>query len=138
MREAKYRGKKFITGEWVTGYHVCIAEKFHYIYTGKLVINKGDVWTERYPVIPETVGQYTNIIDDYGTEICEGDIVEIFNGDRDVRCHYLGVGEVRFHCGEWCLYTNTYLSLHGVWAVDRINVAGNIHDTPELLPENEI
>lgn len=135
MGEIKFRGKRMDNGEWIEGYYVCIGEKYPYIYTGKLEICKGFEGLEKYQIIPETVGQYTGMKDYSGTEIYEGDIVRIFNGDGDMRCHDLGMGEVRFHCGEWCLYTNTNVNLYDTWAVDRVVVEGNIYDDPKLTEE---
>ncbi len=148
MREIKFRGKRVDNGEWVTGYYVCIGEKYHYIYTDKVDLIA--LASEKYLVIPETVGQYTGIEDDNGTEIYEGDIIAAFDDDGNMDCYSLGAGEVKFCRGEWCIYDGSEIkfcrgewciydgsneSLYNFCEVHIVEVIGNIHDTPELMEE---
>ena len=70
-REILFRGKA-ITGEWVEGYGVCQYDNEAYI------INISPDRTnprEFYSVIPETVGQFTGLIDKAGNKLFEHDIV---------------------------------------------------------------
>lgn len=79
MRQTKFRGKRKDTGEWVYGYVV------EYI-TGKCVIYEpvvssvtaNDVYENQ--VIPETVGQFTGLLDVNGKEIYENDFVRLESG----------------------------------------------------------
>lgn len=61
MREILFRGKRTDTGEWVEGHYVCIAEIYHYIFTGKIDLTGGKVKEEKYLVDPKTVGQFTGL-----------------------------------------------------------------------------
>ena len=133
MRTIKFRAKN-LDGEWVYGFYVEEErqtlngfEKKHFI------VNDGYDYVK-----PETVGQYTRLIDENGDEIYEGDFLKV--NDRlfgVVRWHedgyffiddtidgvnksyqYRPLGEmVRYFANEGLLFS----------------IIGNIHDNPELL-----
>ena len=126
MREIKYRGKRSDNGKWVKGYYVCIGDKYHYIYTGK--INLIAPGAEKYLVSSETVEQYTELQDRNGTEIFEGDIVRRFNNYTGKNGYYPIVNDL----GTWWMnYDNKSGEILGD-VNDKVEVIGNIHDTPEL------
>lgn len=110
-RIIKFRGKRIDNGQWVYGF---LAEDYY--------IN--DVNSEDFPSIeiaPETVGQFTGLLDKNGREIYEADIVV---------SKYSNPGEVVFSDGQFCVNYNGYCALIPSDAYETI---GNIHDNPELL-----
>lgn len=131
MREIKFRALTFNDEQWIHG----------------LVYKSGSEgqWTEIQHdegfssiVDPETVGQYTGLIDNNGTEIYEGDIVDYrdwFMFD-DIRRK---VGVVKYEgasfiiddmenteSSDCCLFTATINDR-------KFEVIGNIYENPELL-----
>lgn len=76
-------------------------------------------------VIPETVGEYTNLTDKNGKKIFENDIVKIKGKTR-----YIFYGSSGFRHTNYGEYADT---LEKVFTVVDCEVIGNIHDNPELL-----
>jgi hypothetical protein len=125
MREIKFRGKD-INGKWHYGLlsisqgHKGQPEEGCYISNGS-----GFPWA--YHVMPDTVGQFTGVIDNEETknEVYEGDI--LFNtvmGDRWV-CKFVD------GCFIVDLPDKNYNTCLG--AVELFEVIGNIYDNPGLL-----
>lgn len=148
MRQIKFRGKRKDTGEWVYGdlLHIdggCL------IYFGSqtktetpYIENSSPVAVELFKteiavVEPESVGQFTGLTDKNGNEIYEADIVKgplldpIF-GDiiSDAFCNAV----IEFNNGSFVV--SYYGSSHKIYIqdlCDKIEVIGNIHDTPGFL-----
>ena len=76
-------------------------------------------------VIPETVGEYTNLTDKNGKKIFENDIVKIKGKTR-----YIFYGSSGFRHTNYGEYADT---LEKVFTTEDCEVIGNIHDNPELL-----
>jgi len=141
-REIKFRGKKcqhdftYPTKQWVFGY--LTAGKIHDDSEPACRIHfQGDDFTwHDVRVIPETVGQFTGLHDKNGSEIYEGDVVR-FDYPESLKYALSGVvGVDRYN--QWYIrispedkekYGFRTGEFHIDNAVNRGEVAGNIHDT---------
>lgn len=133
MREIKCRGKRIDNGKWVTGYYVKVERLNKNGYDCLIIEEKAEGAT--YYVLPETVGQHTNMNDKNGTEICEGDIVKISDADGNMDCCDCGIGKVIWDWGMWYIDGKPQNGLYDLHRFYTVEVIGNIHDTPELMEE---
>lgn len=121
-----FRGRSLETGEWVYGYFVNCASMYDdpekdrvaeiievgadRIYTGEYDYNRA------HEVYPETVGQWTGLVDKNGVKIFGGDVMH-------------NAGNVVEYCfGSFCINGDSLLSF---WT--GTEVIGNIWDNPELV-----
>ncbi len=131
-REILFRGKRTDNGEWTHGYLFRIWEKA-YICWGTV----NDI-PDMKEVDPETVCQYTGLIDKNGRKIFEGDVVrytdEVIGEEKvdEVKYNETHAAFCRLHKREMGLQ---YLFIDEAIA-DRCEVIGNIFDNPELLTGN--
>ena len=75
------------------------------------------------PVVAETVGQFTGLLDKHGRKIFEGDIVRI-----EDFANYA----VKWREDIACWTLQDYI-IGNTWGSSMLEVIGNIHDNPELL-----
>ena len=137
MREIKFRGKDSENGKWAFGDLHTLCDKPH-IHTEK---SKFPYAGKRSFVIPETIGQFTGLLDKNGKKIYEGDIIKHPYVDpifRDLVEPKDGDGvtsEVVFHDGAFVVKydENDFIYLDAFTRHGCVEVIGNIHDTPELL-----
>ena len=121
MRTIKFRGKSILYDEWLYGDLVHSADNKRF---GILVNDKYSC--DECEVVPDTVGQFTELYDCDDKEIYEGDILN-FNGFT---------AEVRFVRGAFAFLVNGYLDdeLYGDCRTDLFaKVIGNVYENPELL-----
>ena len=120
MREILFRGKKIDGGEWIKGFY---AENGH---GSSNIQPKGKFLA--CLVKPETVGQYTGLLDKNGNKIFEGDILEsdserfVVDWDDEFSGFYLTNVNPR-HQGV-AMFANV---------ADDGYIIGNVHDNPEML-----
>lgn len=140
MREILFRGKRKDNGEWAKGYYSYETDEcsfeLHLISDNKSVVTE---------VVPETVGQYTGLLDKNGKKIFEGDIV-MFSRNRNLP-NFTPVPEViRYHCGDCAFQRLPYNKSLTVGNSGRLlqpdmmsdcEVIGNIYDNSELLEGGE-
>ena len=136
MREILFRGKtkwrEWIYGDLITrGIDFDDAIKQHHTR---------EVWD----IIPETVGQFTGLTDKNGKKIFEGDIVELYDKNSNVRWKAVVVfgnpyGEYSWGWNLKYISKNPRINTDILCWVEMeetgafCETIGNIHDNPELL-----
>ncbi len=128
MRTIKFRGKRVDNGEWLHG-DLLRMFGYPYIYLD-YTLNR----LNHYEVIPDTVGQFTGLLDKNGKEIYEGDIVA-----NDFGNYIVNMTVEWCAAGYWALreIDGDDTMLFVVDYLKEIEVIGNIHDNPELMKQND-
>lgn len=139
MRKIKFRGKR-LDGIWEYGFY--FEEQMQ--NGTKCYIQDENVTVKPFEVIPESVGQSTELFDENDKEIYEGDIVEwvffsqkiVYGDDTTIK------GVIEWQNGGFILRVieNDFEDA-GWYGISELNsdtesdvtVLGNIHDNPELL-----
>lgn len=147
MQENLYRAKRKDDGKWIEGYFYKIWDKA-FILWGMT----GDT-PNMEEVIPESIGQFTGLIDKNGKKIFEEDICRVVYLDR--RCDSNGkhyevenslIEEVVLEKGSYCFKTTIEdipfyrpigFDIYGKQKIKYFEVIGNIYDNPELLEKGE-
>lgn len=127
MRTIKFRAQDIASNKWLYGdirHHkndVCIFEQ------------GGNIGEQ---VKPETIGQYTGLVDRNGKEIYEGDIISSKKHPQIKHLIFYNEKQGKFMAG---FNGNTNIYDFGVCGVDipawmaEKEVIGNIHDNPGLI-----
>lgn len=128
MREILFRGKRIDNGEWEYGLPS---------YDDDGDVEEIQVWDEEdvnfYPVDPETICQYTGLIDKNGKKIWEGDILEGHLDDKfpeDVTREKVIWHENGWKTEEPGCVDKEYLD---EFDAENFEVVGNVFDNQELL-----
>lgn len=125
MREIIFRGQRPDNGEWVYGFLTKMWGEYHIV--------DGDNENSAYEVIPETIGQYTGVIDKNGKKVFEGDVVEYAGSCGEivfVECRGAFMSRERDMYCEWL----SNLPQYGTGIVE---IIGNIYDDKEILEGKE-
>lgn len=122
MRTIKFRGKR-PDGSWNYGRSIRFKQN-------------GEVYIQGASVDPQTIGQFTGLHDANGKDIYEGDVIAGRYGHLHVIRYNEGVGAYTATLLDENLHNDlkTECNVTQLWINERgKHVAGNIHDTPELL-----
>lgn len=134
MREILFRGKSKSNGEWIEGllYEDGFGRKNIIYYIPSEYKN---VLPDRKVIVvdPETVCQFTGLLDKNGVKIFEGDICRNIKNEEivSVRWHGTMAGYVWNKRREDNKYLYNFGELFRVY--DKYEVIGNIFDNPELM-----
>lgn len=130
-----FRGKRTDNGKWVYG-GIIQTENWSAItvvndYEGSMY-EPPSCEVDDFDVIPETVGQYTGLLDKNGRRVFEGDIVNV-NTNKENLCHRYEGKRLVIRFDEYHRFVASGrleypLCNHYEW-----EVIGNIHDNHELL-----
>ncbi len=129
-REILFRGKSRDSGKWLFG------DYMRYAGGAQIWTHDADGGTWNAIVDPATVGQYTGLTDRSGKKVFEGDIVRTKKFGRIIghaNVNDFDVFKVQY---EPCVFRLVNKN-RGFNLVDngfsKFEVAGNVHDNPELL-----
>ena len=132
-RTIKFRDKNLYNNEWIFGDLIQYESGEMAIFSKKLSQYGCEAtgMFNRSKVIPETVGQFTGLLDKNGKEIYEGDIL-LMGEDEGVRIYNkVGVKDGCFgYIGE---YSGELLPFCNYNVMEEI--VGNIYDNPDLIKE---
>lgn len=130
-RGIKFRGKRYDTGGWVYG---DLIQRQYAVKIGGYEITPptsldpcGDTIYVEDEVIPETVGQFTGLLDKNNNEIFEGDVIAQRGHENTWVEYNHGKWVLRYddEKAEWRQELHNKFRLH-------IEIIGNIHDqSPE-------
>lgn len=132
MREILFRGRT-LDGDWIEGWYQPPAMG---IGVTLAVFNDSSDHLTDIQVIPETVGQFTGLLDKNGTKIFEGDILK-YTPRPNCEIFYRIDWQQ-----EWSRFSLIQWSTHKYqlyeWAEESkvkymCEIIGNVHDDPELL-----
>ncbi len=142
MRKILFRAKRLDNGEWVDGLLTVMWGQYH-------IINPQNE-NVAYPIDPETVCQYTGMIDSNGNKIWEYDLIKFEDWGEDgyeykEGYEFTNIAMVEFFEGRWQLDNfaddnsgvlesmehERHCEFIGIFRCSE--VVGNIFDNPELL-----
>lgn len=133
--EIKFRAKEISTKKWCKGHYIL----HQIILICSSIKEEMEETCEHYLVIPETLGQFTNINDSKGNEIYAGDII-CDEQNRHWIVYTAPGGFCICRTDEWSSTNGNPIMASGLSEPQNVAfteqsciVIGNIFDNPELL-----
>ena len=130
MRQIKFRGKRK-DGVWVYGDLMHLEKDF------KPLIKIIDWSTKDQEVDPDTVYQFTGLVDRNGKDIYEGDVCNCSYGYTNDKTGVVYYEDGCFYVDDKHPSGNMPLKSLVKSEANRIEIIGNIFDNPELLNEKQ-
>jgi len=144
MREILFRGKSKGKPEWVYGSLYKEGSQAFILVGGRFYPEPSNGQSalgimDWYEVFPDSIGQYTGLLDKNGKKIFEGDILKrtvsgIFFANQQDRELYFEVPMISELYGDRTYREDARTSV-GVYGL--CEVAGNIYDNPDSIKEEE-
>jgi uncharacterized phage protein (TIGR01671 family) len=140
MREIKFRGKRIDNSKWVYGYLMQMYKPNRMFigvwqYMGGEATIKDGLFVSYKEVDPDTIGQFTGLLDKNGKEIYEGDILKL---QYPLNYGFAGIHNkeiivtISFESGCFWFTGEGYTDCN--WHFyNEYEVVGNIYENPDLL-----
>ena len=155
MKTFKFRGKSKKDGTWAYGDYVVAQVKHIKTWVKRPYIlhiygNGGMLYVcGRTLVLEDTVGRFTGLVDKFGKEVYEGDLLrfpakndyekinyaiyEVFWHDNDCAANHIGWQMNRLHYQGALAGIDTGMITFLPKYVSQMEIVGNIYDNPELI-----
>ena len=139
MREIKFRGKRIDNSKWVYGYLMQMHKPNRMFigvwqYMGGEATIKDELFVSYKEVDPDTIGQFTGLLDKNGKEIYEGDILKL---QYPLNYGFAGIHNkeiivtISFESGCFWFTGEGYTDCN--WHFyNEYEVVGNIYENPDL------
>lgn len=135
-REIIFRGRRVDNGEWVYGSLIDLDKESDYLYIMKPHLGASIlppfnlIRLHSNLVDPETVGQWTGLVDKNSVKIFEGDVLDT---PRWVVTYLANINEGYGMDAGWYVQRDDFESWEELYCIEDYKVIGNIHDNPELV-----
>lgn len=126
-----FKAKDKSTSEWVYGHLMEHFEKYYIYYEEDDEMCQVGRWLQSAEVIPETICEYTNIVDNAGKMIYENDVVETKYGRLCKVVWYSSNSYIGWDLEAITTKENLELPTPDgwdLWKPSNLTLMGNIHD----------
>ena len=133
MREILFRGKRLLTGEWVYGYYIHQTLFYGDDVDRHWIMEEGEFDSDYYEakaIKPETLGQFTGLVDVNGKKIFEGDILD---SPKYIVTYCADVNESCGMSAGWYVQRNDFEGWLRLENRENHIILGNEFDNPELM-----